>query len=331
MTSSSSVLWLTESDVRRAIDLPALVRTMESALAAFSAGLVTQPVRTALQFAPALPRFFALMPAWLPEQGALGAKLVTVVPDNASAGLPTHQAMIALFDSANGRLLALLDGRYITEVRTPSVSLLSVRHLARPDARQLALLGSGVQARSHLAQLLGDRDFDRVQVWGPEGKQVESLVADCSTGRTPVVAVGNAEEAVSSADVILLATSSLTPVLQSDWVKPGAHVISIGACRPNQREMDPVLLARARLFVDSRGAALVESGDVVMGMAEGYFVAEHIAGELGDVILGRIAGRTSEDEITVFKSLGLAVEDVAAAHLAFQTAIERGIGTELSL
>jgi ornithine cyclodeaminase len=330
MNSAPKVRWLTESDVRQALDLPALVRTMESTLSSFSARRVTQPVRSVLQFATT-PRFFALMPAWLPEQTALGAKLVSVVPDNAAAGLPTHVAAIALFDPDNGALRALLDGRYITEVRTAAVSLLSVRHLARPDAHRLAIIGSGVQARSHLAFLLREGRLDQVRVWGPDHEQVLRFTDDTSTGRIPVLAAGSAEEALDSADVVVLATSSPTPVVHSDWIAPGTHVVSIGACRPNEREMDPALLARGRLFVDSRAAAAVESGDIVMGIAERRFDTEHIVGELGDVLRGCVAGRTDRGEVTVFKSLGLAVEDVAAAQLAYEVAIKRGIGIDLSL
>ena len=329
MNTPSTVRWLTESDVRRVLDVPALVQTMEAALAAFSAGRVTQPVRSVVQFA-ATPRFFALMPAWVPEQTALGAKLVTVVPDNAAAGLPTHLAAIALFDGANGRLLAVLDGRYITEVRTAAVSLVSVRHLARPDAHRLAILGCGVQARSHLDLLLREGRFDQVRVWDRDRAQLDRFAAGHAGARVPVVAAATAQEAVASADVVVLATSSLTPVVESSWIAAGTHVVSIGACRPDQREMDPLLVKRSRLIVDSRAAALVESGDVVMGIAEGHFSREHVAAELGEVILGS-TGRTSPDEVTVFKSLGLAVEDVCAANLAYHAAVAGGIGLELPL
>jgi ornithine cyclodeaminase len=266
-----------------------------------------------------------------PNVGALGAKLVTVFESNMARGLPTHLASIALLDPDTGALLALLDGRFITESRTGAVSAVSSRLLARKTASSLAIIGSGVQARSHLEALSRVHRLRQVTVWSPSRERREQFVAD---GHAIVActlkAVEHAGEAVVGADLIVLATSSPTPVLECGWVKPGAHVMSVGACRPFQREMDPELVARARLFVDSRAAALVESGDVVMGIQEGRFTPEHVVGEIGELVAGA-AGRRSDTEITIFKSLGLAVEDVTAADLAYRRAVERNIGQELTL
>jgi ornithine cyclodeaminase/alanine dehydrogenase-like protein (mu-crystallin family) len=299
---------------------------MESALAAFSTKQIDQPVRTAIEIGDR--SFFALMPAFGRDRAVLGAKLVTVVPANALRGLHTHLAVISLFDPDTGELVAVMDGRYITEVRTAAVSAVSVRLLARQDARVLAILGSGVQARSHFAALMHERRFDEVRVWSPNASRLERFVAESGA---PARAAASAEDAVRGADVVLAATSSVSPVLESAWVQDGAHVIAIGACRPSQRELDPDLVARASLFVDSRDAALQESGDVVQAIREGRFDASHIRGELGEIIAGRSAGRTSAGEITVFKSLGLAIEDVAAANLAFQRARDAGRGIQLNL
>jgi alanine dehydrogenase len=268
---------------------------------------------------------------------ALGAKLVTVFGANAARGLPTHLASIVLLDPETGALRALLDGRYITEARTAAVSAVSSRLLARRTAASLAIIGSGVQARSHLEALSRVHRLRQVTVWSPNKLHRDQFVeyTKTATGSDPgsdpkVTAVDHAGEAVVGADVIVLVTASPTPVIESGWVKPGAHVISVGACRPTQREMDPALTARARLFVDSRQAALVESGDVVLGIQEGRFGADHIAGEIGEVVNGA-PGRRSDTDITIFKSLGMAVEDVTAADLAYRRAVERGIGTELTL
>jgi alanine dehydrogenase len=268
---------------------------------------------------------------------ALGAKLVTVFGANAARGLHTHLASIVLLDPETGALRALLDGRYITEARTAAVSAVSSRLLARRTAASLAIIGSGVQARSHLEALSRVHRLRQVTVWSPNQLHRDQFVeyTKTATGSDPgsdpkVTAVDHAGEAVVGADVIVLATASPTPVIESGWVKPGAHVISVGACRPTQREMDPALTARARLFVDSRQAALVESGDVVLGIQEGRFGADHIAGEIGEVVNGA-PGRRSDTDITIFKSLGMAVEDVTAADLAYRRAVERGIGTELTL
>jgi ornithine cyclodeaminase/alanine dehydrogenase-like protein (mu-crystallin family) len=343
---------LTEADVKAVLTMDDLIETMASALQRFSTGQVAQPVRTVIPVT-GNDAFFATMPAFVRATGeassgapsttsgaaALGAKLVTVFGGNTARGLHTHLASIVLLDPETGALLALLDGRYITESRTAAVSAVSSRLLARKGAASLAIIGSGVQARSHLEALSRVHPLRQVTVWSPNKERRDRFVAEAGPGSdgclTPdtlytVTAVEHAGEAVVGADVIVLATSSWTPVLEDGWVKPGAHVISVGAARPTQREMDPSLVARARLFVDSRASALAESGDVVLGIQEGRFTADHIVAEIGELVNGA-AGRQSDSEVTVFKSLGLAVEDVTAADLAYRRAVVRGVGTELSL
>jgi ornithine cyclodeaminase len=356
---------LTEPDVKAVLTMDDLIETMASALQRFSTGQVVQPVRPTIPIAD--DAFFATMPAFVRGAGAkegaaslasrgtsasehtakvggtgaaLGAKLVTVFGGNAARGLHSHLATIVLLDPDTGALLALLDGRYITEARTAAVSAVSSRLLARKGASSLAIIGTGVQARSHLEALSRVHQLRQVTVWSPNKLHRDQFLEQANTatvsggGQTPdpsyaLKAVDHAGEAVVGADIIVLVTSSPTPVVESGWVKPGAHVISVGACRPTQREMDPVLVARAHLYVDSRAAALVESGDVVMGIQEGRFTADHIVAELGE--LRAPGGRGSETEITIFKSLGMAVEDVTAADLAYRRAVERGIGQQLTL
>jgi alanine dehydrogenase len=337
---------LTESDVRAVLTMADLIETMASALRRFSTGRVEQPVRTVISV-QGDAALFATMPACARDPDSLGAKLVTVFGGNAARGLHTHLASIVLLDPQTGALRALLDGRYITEARTAAVSAVSSRLLARPAAAALAIIGSGVQARSHLEALSHVHQVKQVAVWSPNREHRDRFVAEArgqagvSRGAGPgsgpdpstsyaVAAVEHPGEAVVGADVIVLATSSPSPVIEDGWVKPGAHVISVGACRPSQREMDPALTSRARLFVDSRAAALVESGDVVLGMREGRFGADHIVAEIGELVNGT-EGRRHDTEVTIFKSLGLAVEDVTAADLAYRRATERGIGTELTL
>jgi ornithine cyclodeaminase/alanine dehydrogenase-like protein (mu-crystallin family) len=317
---------LTETDVRAVLDLDDLIETMTAALMAFSAGSVQQPVRTIVPVAGD-DALFGAMPAATPS--ALGAKLVTVFQANRTKDLPTHLASIVLLDRQTGALLALLDGRYITEMRTAAVSAVSSRLLARRTAASLAIIGSGVQARSHLDALGRIHRFRHIAVWSPSKERRERFAADA--GHAPrVKAVDHAGEAIVGADVIVLATAASSPVIESGWVKPGAHVISVGACRPTQREMDPKLTARGRLIVDSRAAALVESGDVMLGIRDGLFGPDHVAGELGEIASGA-PGRRDDSEITIFKSLGMAVEDVAAADLVYRRAVERGVGQELAL
>ena len=321
---------LNEAQVKTLLPMGDLVSAMESALARFSAGEVVQPVRTVLAVGPA--KAFGLMPASVPKPARLGAKLVTVFNQNEARGLPSHLATIVLLDPETGALQAILDGRYITEARTAAVSAVSTRHLARANAATMAIIGSGVQARSHLEAYAEVRRLEEVRVWSPRPASRERFVSEMA-GHTParLRATDTAEQAVRGADLIVLVTSSPTPVIEDAWVAEGAHVVSVGACFPNQREMDPALVARGRFYVDSRAAAAVESGDFVMGVRDGFFTDSHIAGEVGEVVLGRTAGRGSAAEVTIFKSLGMAVEDVVAADLVLSRAVEQGAGAELTL
>lgn len=322
---------LTEAHVTALLPIADLVTAMETALARFSAGDVLQPVRTVLSVGPT-KAYFGLMPAYVADPPQLGAKLVTVFGENHTRGLPSHLATVLLLDPDTGALIALMDGRYITEARTAAVSAVSARHMSRPESATLAILGTGVQARSHLEALATVRPIRQVRVWSPRVESRERFVSDMSGHvAAAITAAPSAEAAVRGADIVVLVTSSPTPVLESSWVDAGAHVIAVGACRPEQREMDPALVARGRLVVDSRAAALVESGDVVLGMAEGRFAASHVTGELGDVVRGTLQGRASAEEITIFKSLGLAVEDVVAADLVYRRALDTGAGTNLEL
>lgn len=322
---------LTEQHVHALLPMADLIPAMESALAKFSSGEVLQPVRTVLTVGPT-KAYYGLMPAYIPTPASMGAKLVTVFGDNHKQGLPSHLATILLLDPETGALLALMDGRYITEARTAAVSAVSARFLARADASTLALVGSGVQARSHLEALQHVRQLKEVRVWSPRPQSREQFIADMSPRLgMPIHDAPSAEAAVRGADLIVIATASKTPVVDNAWVGDGAHVMCVGACRPDQREMEPALVKRGRLFVDSRAAALVESGDVVMNIKDGLFDNTHVRGEIGELVLGRAAGRIADGDVTIFKSLGMAVEDVVAADLVFRRASETGAGTELTL
>jgi len=249
---------LTERDVKQVLTMDDLIETMASALKQFSAGHVTQPVRSVLPVKGAGDdAFYATMPAYVQgsakasaQRAALGTKLVTVFGGNAARGLHTHLASIVLLDPDTGALQALMDGRYITEARTAAVSAVSSRLLARKTAASLAIIGSGVQARSHLEALSRVHRLRQATVWSPTKAHRDRFAAESGGGPVAVAAVDHAGEAVVGADVIVLATSSSSPVIENGWVKPGAHVISVGAFRPTMREMDPALVARARLFVD---------------------------------------------------------------------------------
>ncbi len=325
------MLLLSEDDVRRLLSMDDLIEAMYAALVEFSGGRVQQPLRTVLEVGPQ-HAFFGVMPAHIPKSGALGTKLVTVFGSNPSIGLPSHLATILLLDSTTGELQCVMDGRFITEARTAAVSAVSARLLAREDASTLAILGSGVQARSHLAALTRVRPVRDVRVWSPSEVRRRAFVDEMQPATTATISTASsAEEAVRAADLIVLATASREPVVRSEWIADGAHIAAVGACRPDQREMEAALVARARLFVDSRTGALAEAGDVVLAMREGAIDDTHIAGELGELAEGRVAGRRGPGEVTLFKSLGMAVEDVAAAHLAYVRATERGLGRGIPL
>ena len=302
---------------------------MRDALAAYSTGRAQQPLRTVLELGDRRA-FFGIMPASLGGD-AVGTKLVTVFGSNREKGLPSHLATILLIDPETGALLALMDGRYITEARTAAVSAVSADLLARPDAGTLAIVGSGVQARSHLEALACVRSLSDVRVWSPTLEHRAAFVRDAQHLRIQVSAAGSVEEAVNEADLIVVATSSTTPVLQSDWVSAGAHICAVGACRPTHRELEAALVARSRLFVDSTVGAFAEAGDILLAIQEGAISTGHVAGELGQLVAGEVPGRLHEGQVTLFKSLGMAVEDVAAAKLAFDRAATRGVGRGLAM
>jgi ornithine cyclodeaminase len=321
---------LSEHDVRQLLPMPALIDSMEKALQAFSTGGALQPLRTVLQIGDRMA-FFGLMPAYQAEPPALGTKLVTVCPKNASRGLPTHLATILLMEPTTGELLAVLDGRFITEARTAAVSAASTRALARQDASVLAVLGSGVQAHSHLEAIGLVRRLSEVRVWSPTADRRKAF-ADQHSGAAPrVIACETARDAVQAAHIIVTATASPRPVLESEWVSAGAHVCAVGACRPDMRELPTELVVRSRVYVDSRAGALAEAGDLVIPIEEARWTADRIVGELGELFAGRVQGRASADDVTLFESLGMAIEDVAAADLVYRRAAEVGLGRGLVL
>jgi ornithine cyclodeaminase len=246
---------------------------------------------------------------------------------NRAIGLPSHLATILLLDEETGELLSVMDGRYITEARTAAVSAVSTRLLARPDAKVLAILGSGVQARSHVRAYSHVRVLEEVRVWSPNAAHrtafVDDMQRELGVGIKPVDSV---REAVLGADLVVTATAAREPILKSEWIADGTHIAAVGACRPNEREMETALVARARVFVDSRRGAFAEAGDLMLPISEGAIQESHVAGELGEVATSTVPGRLSPKDVTLFKSLGMAVEDVAAAHLAYRRATERGLG-----
>jgi thiomorpholine-carboxylate dehydrogenase len=268
----------------------------------FSAGKVTQPVRSVISVeVPTATGFFGLMPALTPD--GLGLKAVTFYQSNTARGIPTHMATIFLVDPETGTPLAIMDGRLITEMRTAAVSAVATKLLASPDAKALAILGSGVQARSHVEALRLVRQFEEIRVWSPTVEHARQFANEI--GATTM----SAKDAVRGADVVVTVTSSKTPVLNGAWLKTGCHVNAVGACRPDWRELDDEAM-RNVVFVDSREGAMKESGDIIRSGAKIY-------AELGEALAGNVAA--CADETTIFKSLGMAVEDIAAAALVYRS------------
>jgi alanine dehydrogenase len=293
---------LGEEEVRSLLRMEELIPAMASALRDLSSGKVEQPMRLVLPVSEH-KGFFGVMPAY---GGALGAKLVTFYPNN--KGIHTHHAMILLFRPETGEPLVAMDGRLITEMRTAAVSAVATDALARTDASVLAILGSGVQARSHLEALRIVRQFREVRVWSPRNSKEFAR-------QFKVSAAASAEEAVRDADVIVVATSATRPVLFGEWLSPGTHINAVGATRPDWRELDDEALRKARIYVESREAAMKESGDII--------AAGHIFAEIGEVVEGSGSARESGEEITLFKSVGIAVEDIVAADLVWRKYLAR--------
>ena len=292
-------VFLNENQVREHLQMAELIPAMEKALIEFSAGNVTQPVRSVINVDPP-GGFLGLMPALTPD--GLGLKAVTFYPSNVERGIPTHMATIFLVDPQTGTPLAIMDGRLITEMRTAAVSAAATKLLASADAKILAILGSGVQARSHVEALQLVRPFEEIRVWSPTKEHAERFAREIGATAT------SADDAVHGADVVVTTTNSKMAVLKGSWLKPGSHVNAIGACRPDWRELDDEAMSNV-VFVDSRKGAMKESGDVILSGAEIY-------AELGEALAGKVPSRANET--TIFKSLGMAVEDIAAAMLVYR-------------
>ena len=325
------LLVLSAEDVHALLGYDDCAEAMRGALIALASGRAEQPLRTIIK-PDGAAGLMALMPSYLTGENALdaayGLKAICITPGNPAAGLDTHQGVVLMSSGPTGEPLALLNASAVTEIRTAAVSVVATELLALPDAGELAVIGAGVQARAHILALDGARELSQIRVAGRDAAKAESFAAalDGQT-RAPVRACGTAREAVAGAGIIVTATSSAQPVLARDWIEPGAHLNAVGACLPHQRELDTATVAAGVLFADRRDSLLAESGDYRLAVADG--ATTQIRAELGELLLGTATGRASADEITIFESLGLAVEDLAAAGYAYRKAVElQGTGAE---
>lgn len=315
---------ISKDDVYHFLTWDRAIGAVEAGLREAAAGSAVMPVRQAI---PIRDRgIFGLMPAVLGDVGVAGAKLITMVPGNRERGLPSHQGVVALFRCDDGAPLAVVDGEALTVIRTAAASALATLWLANPDAGVLAILGAGQQAESHLMALSQVRPFTKAYIWSPHAERVAAFI-DRVKARVPLELVGakTPAEAAHEADVISTVTASADPILEA--VKLGAHINAVGACRATERELASSLVAQAKLYVDNREAAMVEAGDYLIPLAAGEISPTHIVGELGQLLLSQVPGRVHPEEITLFKSLGVAVEDVAAAYAVFEAMEEGDLST----
>jgi ornithine cyclodeaminase/alanine dehydrogenase-like protein (mu-crystallin family) len=322
------ILVLTHSEVEQLLPMSECITVMEDALASLARGEMHQPLRMVVK-PPDASGVIAMMPAYKSgAESVFGLKAICVFPGNAAKGKDAHQGGVFLFSGETGEPLALMNASAITEIRTGAVSAVATRLLAREDASKLAIIGSGVQARSHLAAIACVRKLERARVASRSLENARKFADEMQTKHAfPIEPVATAEEAIRGADVIVTATTSHEPVLNREWISQGAHINAVGTYSFAAREIDTATMVAAKLFVDRRESALNEAGDYLIAAREGAIGPEHIRAEIGEVLLGSASGRTTSDQITLFKSLGLAVEDLAAANYLYQKARQNNSGT----
>ena len=326
------ILILDSEQTRDLLPMRECIELMADALSSLARGEVFQPLRTIIR-PPEARGLLGLMPAYRTgDHGAFGMKAICVFPGNPAISKDAHQGAVMLFSRETGEMIALMNASEITAIRTAAVSAVATRLLAREDAHDLAIIGAGVQARTHLVALDAVRSIKHARVACRNIEHAQELVREMQPSFSfPIEAVKTNEEAVRGADLIVTATSSQEPVLNKDWISSGAHVNAIGTHSPNSREIDSATIAAARIFVDRRESALNEAGDYLLAAKEGLIDADSILGELGELLIGTKQGRNSVDEITLFKSLGLAIEDVACAEYLYQKALSQNFGTWVNL
>ncbi|HUI60953.1 MAG TPA: ornithine cyclodeaminase family protein [Steroidobacteraceae bacterium] len=315
------------ADVRRALPMSDCIEAVDKAMRAYSSGAADVPLRTIMTL-PGGRDFFGVMPGYLGEPASLGAKVLTVYPDNPARGLPSHVGMVLLFDVQRGIPLAVMDAAEITAIRTAAASAVATRALARRDACHLAILGTGEQAATHLEAMAVVRKLRSVRIWGRSMDKAQSFAAAQGPRHSIRIDVcKTADAAVEGADIVCTVTAAREPVLSGSRLEPGAHVNLVGASRANAREADDDVVTRSRYFVDSRVSARAEAGELRHALEAGLVAESHVLGEIGEVLAGRLAGRTADHDITVYKSHGIAVQDLAAAHVIHARAMRDGLGT----
>lgn len=322
---------ISQAEVPALLPMAECVEAVEEALIARAEGEATLPLRQ-MMWLPDRNGLLGLMPAHLGPPRIMGGKFLSVIPANHGTELDTHQGIVLLFEAERGRLLAVVDATSITAIRTAAASAVATRALARQDAGDLAILGTGVQARSHMEAMRVVREIRTVRVWDRGADRAQTFARHESNRHgIEVRATRSAREAVQGSDLVCTTTSATEPVVEGAWLQPGAHVNAVGACIPSARELDSEAVIRSRFIVDTREGALCEAGDFLIPKAAGEIDDDHIVGEIGEVLIGKVPGRRTPDEITVFESLGIGIYDLAAAHRIWRNAVAKGAGIEVEL
>lgn len=321
------ILILSHDEVVKLLPMKDCIAVMREALIALAAGQVHQPLRTIIR-PPDAAGLMGLMPSYISgDRAAFGLKAICVFAGNPALGKDAHQGAVLLFSADTGELQAMMNASAITAIRTAAVSAVATDLLARKDASQLAIIGTGVQARSHLAAMAQVRCLERCRIVSRQLNNAKAFAEEMKPNFSfPLEAVATVEEAVAGADLVVTATTAIAPIVKREWIAPGAHLNLVGASTPNAREVDSATMAAASVYVDRRESAMNEAGDYLFAVREGAIGADHIRGEIGELLHQEKPGRTSAEEITLFKSLGLAIEDLAAAEYLYRKAKELNLG-----
>lgn len=325
------MLLLSEKQVQSLIDIDELIASLEQAHIQYSTGKAVMPVRLVVPL-PQIQGRITSMPGFLNEDKALGMKVVTYFQENPQRGLPAILATMMLFSAETGKMIAAMDGSYITAIRTACASAVATKALANRETVVLGILGAGVQARAHIHALSRVRRFTKIKIYSPSGSSAASIKNDLESEISMAIDVAaSAEDAIMHSDIVVTVTTAKEPILKMDWLKPGAHINAVGSHRPDLREIDGATLARAKIVVDSREAIMAECGDILLAIKEKSISPDAIHAEIGEVLAGTKSGRIDPDEITLYKSVGIAIQDVATANLVYRKALERGVGTNAEI
>lgn len=325
------MLVLSEKQVESLIDIDELIAALEQAHIQYSTGKAVMPVRLVVPL-PQIDGRITSMPGFLEADRALGMKVVTYFQHNPRRHLPAILATVLLFSVETGAPIAVMDGSYITAIRTACASALATKVLANAVTPVLGILGAGVQARAHIRALSCVRKISAIKIYSPSGASAAAIKKDLEPNcHIPIEAAASAEEAIRDADLIVTCSTAKEPIVRAQWLKPGTHVNAVGSHRPDYRELDGATVARARLVVDSRQAIMAECGDVLLAIKENSITDAHVRAEIGEILAGAKPARSAPDEITIYKSVGIAIQDVAAANLVYRNALERLVGTNVEI